>query len=207
LWQAGEFAAAEKICREGLAISPGNPWLTVLLTASQLDRGNFQSAVVALEPLNRSTQAPELRAAIANNLAFALLLYQRAFGSAESKARADELSNTAYSMYPCVLSYRSTRALLLTATGRPHEALALLDYANFDLSEPTDRADREGACAFAFLHLKRESEAQRAVAKCLELFEGRKVILDSLGLMSLLPSNSGMNGNDSRVSTIGIASI
>jgi predicted RNA polymerase sigma factor len=91
-------------------------------------------------------------------------------------------------MYPCTLSYRSTRALVLAATNRPNEALALLDYANYDASEPYDRSHREGGRAFALRQLSREIEAQQAVAKCLSLDKQHKGLLEKLGLTSPQPA-------------------
>jgi hypothetical protein len=83
-------------------------------------------------------EAAGLRAVIANNLAVAVWL--RDIGSAQSKestAWADELSARAFSMYPCILAYRSTRALILTATDRSEEALTLLQYSNYERGSAT----------------------------------------------------------------------
>jgi hypothetical protein len=69
---------------------------------------------------------------------------------------------------------------MLTATGPPHEALAPLDYVNYDASDPYDRGDREVAKAFACRRLESETDAEQAIANCLEPNKHRIGILDAL---------------------------
>jgi hypothetical protein len=79
----------------------------------------------SIEVNSSAPQAPGIRATLDNNLALAVWL--RDINNEISTSRAASYSGCAYEMYPCVLSYRSTRALLLVATHRPTEALALLE--------------------------------------------------------------------------------
>jgi hypothetical protein len=48
-------------------------------------------------------------------------------------------------MYPCVLTHRTSPALILTATNRSQEAFALLEYPDYDRGGIADRSDREAA--------------------------------------------------------------
>jgi len=58
---------------------------------------------------------------------------------------------------------------LLTATNRPENALALLEYKNYDRGSPTDRSHREVARAFAFHQLGRNVDAEQSLAAGLKL--------------------------------------
>jgi Zn-dependent protease len=133
---------------------------------------------------------PEVRAVAANNIALALWLGDLHLPvAAQSTARADALSNRAYAMYPCVLPYRSTRALLLTATDRAEEALTLLGYCNYDRGSKADRGDQEAARAFALRHLNRRQEADQALAAALRLNTTRRYWLTRLGLLPMRSAN------------------
>jgi hypothetical protein len=92
-------------------------------------------------------------------------------------------------MYPCVLPYRSTRALLLTATDRAEEALTLLGYCNYDRGSKADRGDQEAARAFALRHLNRRQEADQALAAALRLNTTRRYWLTRLGLLPMRSAN------------------
>jgi hypothetical protein len=132
----------------------------------------YEAAQAVLEPLLdvSTTESPALRAAVANNLAVAVWLHAVNTPSSEqATARADALSDRSYSMYPCVLAYRSTRALILTASNRPEEALTLLQYSNYERGTAADRSHRETARAFALRRLNRNEEADRALASALRL--------------------------------------
>jgi D-serine deaminase-like pyridoxal phosphate-dependent protein len=86
-------------------------------------------------------------------------------------------------MYPCVLPYRSTRALLLAATDRAEEALSLLGYCNYDRAGKAERGDQEAARAFALRHLDRRQEADQVLAAALRLNTTRRYWLMRLGLL------------------------
>jgi len=86
-----------------------------------------------------------------------------------------------------ILAYRSTRALILTATNRAHDALTLLEYPNYERGSNVDRADCEGARAFAFQKLGKSDESRRAIAKALQL---SKTVIPYLNTIGLVPATN-----------------
>jgi len=188
----GDYAGARNACLEALQRLPGHPLLITILSACQISLGDYAAAQVVLEPLLDATPnaTPEVRAVAANNIALALWLGDlHSPVAAQSTARADALSNRAYAMYPCVLPYRSTRALLLTATDRADEALTLLGYCNYDRGSKAERGDQEAARAFALRHLNRRQEADQALAAALRLNTTRRYWLTRLGLLPMRSAN------------------
>jgi hypothetical protein len=186
MYKDGDYFGAKDTCLRGLQRLPGNPWLIVLLSACHTSLGDYESGRASVEPLLDSTASlrPELHAAAQNNLAVALWL--RDFNTPcheESLSRADSLTGAAYGSYPCVLAHRTTRALLLAATNRSQDALALLEYINYERGSPSDRASREFARAFAFRPLGRNTEAEQALAAGLELSKRRLPWLTTIGLI------------------------
>jgi hypothetical protein len=187
LYGDGDYAGARDACLKGLERLQANPWFSITLSASHINLGEYEAAQAVLEPLlvAASTESPTIRAAIMNNLAVALWL--RATNTSlevESTERAEVLSNCAYTMYPCVLAYRSTRALMLTATHRPHEALALLEYSNYERGSVSERGDRQVARALALRQLNRIEEADIALAAGIKLNKAQLPWLTTLGLIS-----------------------
>lgn len=185
LFKESDFAGARDVCLKGLERLPGNPWLRVMLSACQITLGEFNSALVILKPLHDTlaTQIPEVRGAVLNNLALAIWLQEiNTPQSEQSTPHADELSARAFSMYPCVLAYRSTRALLLVATNRPNEALALLEYSNYERGTSTDRGDQYIARAFAFRRLNRTVDAEQALIRAMQINKTRQPWILALGL-------------------------
>jgi hypothetical protein len=85
--------------------------------------------------------------------------------------------------FPCVLAHRSTRALLLTASKRPEEALELLAYTNYDRGSRGDRSHREISRAFALRQLARHDEAEQALARAFKLKSEPLPYLRTLGLI------------------------
>ena len=167
-----DYAAARDAANQGLARLPANPWLSITLSACHINLGDYEAARNVIEPLldASTTESPALQAAVANNLGIAIWLRDwNTAQNAESTLRAEDLSNRAYTQYPCVLAYRSTRALLLTATDRAEEALALLDYSNYERGSKYDRGDHQFARAFASRQLNRTEDADRALAAGLNL--------------------------------------
>jgi Tetratricopeptide repeat len=192
LYDDGDYAGARSACLNVLQRLPGYPPIITILSACQINLGDYAAARIVLEPLLDATvdATPDMRAVAANNSALALWLGDlHSPIAAESTARADALSNRAYAMYPCVLPYRSTRALLLTATNRAAEALTLLQYANYDLGSKGDRADQEAARAFALRHLNRREEADQALVAALRLNTTRRYWLTRLGLLPTPDTN------------------
>jgi Zn-dependent protease len=192
LWEDGDYAGARNACLEALQRLPDNPVIITILSACEITLGDYDAAQVVLKPLLDVTTKvpPHVRAAAANNSALALWFGDLHSPRAElSTARADALSNRAYEMYPCVLPYRSTRALLLAATDRAEEALTLLGYCNYDRASKAERGDQEAARAFALRHLDRRQEADQALAAALQLNTTRRYWLMRLGLLPTPEAN------------------
>jgi peptidase M50-like protein len=186
LYNDADYSSALDVCLKGFQRLPGSPQLNIMLSACRIDMGDYESGRAIIEPLLDSahTLSPEIRAALENNLALALWL--RDFNSASqdlSTLRGDALSDHAYGMYPCVLAYRSTRAVLLAATHRAEDALALLEYMNYERGSPEERGNREIARAFALRQLDRSTEAQQALNIGLQLCKKRLPWLTTIGLL------------------------
>jgi hypothetical protein len=89
----------------------------------------YQAGLDAIAPLvSHSTSEPaNVRATIYSSAAFGLVMSQIGVaGDDPGLLEADRLSAESYRLYPCILAYRSTRALVLAATGRAEESLQLL---------------------------------------------------------------------------------
>lgn len=182
-----DYEGARRACLQGLERLPRHPILSIILSACHIYLGDYESSRAVLEPLSDVSAAlpPDLRAAVENNLGIAIWLRDfDAVQREESLRRADALSDHAYKMYPCVLPYRSTRALLLAATNRSQDALALLEYMNYERGTQDDRAHREIARAFALRRLNRSAEADQALAIGLSLCKERLPWLTTIGLYS-----------------------
>ena len=180
-----DHAAGGAICEKALERVPDNVHLRVLRSACYSYLGEYESALRILRPLLRSQANADssVRAAIENNTAFALLMSDpSAHENSTSVVEADRLSANVFALYPCVLAYRSTRALVLAATGRAEQALALLEYSHYETAERTPRGHREAALAFAFLTLGRTGEAARAAAKAIQLNPETAGVLKTLGI-------------------------
>ncbi|MGO9935303.1 MAG: site-2 protease family protein [Steroidobacteraceae bacterium] len=172
LFKESDYAGCRAVCLKGLERLPGNPSLSIMLSACQINVGEYDAARLILEPLVNTSvaQTPETYAIIYNNLALATWLGDiNAPLSEQSTQLADGLSHRAYTMYPCVLPYRSTRALLLVATNHPEEALALLEYSNYEPASASDRGDQQIARAVALRRINRNEEADHALSAGLQL--------------------------------------
>ncbi len=182
----GDYAGAKHICIEGLRRLPENPWLLTLLSACHINLGEYESARVSIDPLLDSSARlqPLLRAAVQNNIALAVWLRDfNAIELGESLQRASALTADNYMRFPCVLTHRSTHALLLTASKRPEEALELLAYMNYDRGSRSDRSHREISRAFALRQLGRHDEAEQALSCAFKLQRERLPYLRTLGLI------------------------
>jgi hypothetical protein len=181
-----DYAGTKLACVEGLHRCPGNPWLLTLLSACYVNLGDYESARVSIDPLLDSSAPlqPLLRAAVQNNVALAIWLRDfNAIELSQSLQRASALTADNYMRFPCVLAYRSTRALLLTALKRPEEALELLTYVNYDRGSRSDRSHREISRAFALRQLARHDEAEETLACAFKLKSERLPYLRTLGLI------------------------
>ncbi len=192
-FEAQDYAAARSICAKALERVPDNVHLRVLLAASCSHAYDPARSLALLRPLLQShaEEQASVRAAVENNAAFALLMSNPKAGyDARSLLEADRLSANAFSMYPCVLAYRSTRALVLTAAGRPDQALALLEYSHYDTAERVQRGQRETARAFALHVLGREADSQRAAAEAIRLDAQAAALLKRLEVGAWAPARS-----------------
>jgi hypothetical protein len=170
-FERGDFAGARQWVVAALERAPGHVGLKVCLSACQCaavlqgQAGEYRQAIALLTPLldDAACAGPHERADVYNILAFAqLMAHAESNGEAGNIDEADRLSDAAFAMYPCVLTHRATRALVLSARGRAAEALPLLDYVHYDGGTPVERSAREIARALAFLSLGRNSEASAA---------------------------------------------
>ena len=186
LFEAQDYEGARRACFQGLERMPRDPLLCIILSACHINLGDYESGRALLEPLIDSSPAllPDLRAAIENNLGIALWL--RDFNTDqrhESATRADALLDYSYKTFPCILTYRTSRALILAATDRPEDALTLLEYVNYATGSQEDRANHQIARAFALRRLNRKAEADQALAAGLRLTRKRLPWLSTIGLI------------------------
>ncbi|HEU4624229.1 MAG TPA: site-2 protease family protein [Steroidobacteraceae bacterium] len=181
-----DYAGARDVCLQGLELAPDNLQLRVLLSACYSYLRKYASSLALLRQLLKQYANAEsaVRAAIENNTAFALLMSRNRAGyDSDVLIEADRLSTSAFTLYPCVLAYRSTRALVLTATGRPNEALALLAYPHYTNAERTAQGHRAVARAFALHRLGRGNEAREAAAEATRLDPDNARVLAALDVL------------------------
>jgi tetratricopeptide (TPR) repeat protein len=182
----GDYVGAKNACLEGLRDLPGNAWLLTLLSACYINLGDYELARAVIDPLLDSSAAlsPLLRAAAQNNVALAVWLRDvNATEHGQSLERARFLTADNFLRFPCVLAHRSARALLLSASNQPAEALELLTYMNYDRGSRSDRSLREIARAFALRQLARHDEAGQALARAFKLKNERLPYLRTLGII------------------------
>lgn len=187
LFNDQDYEGARRACLQGLERLPQDPMLSIILSACHINLGDYESGRAVLEPLSDPSMAlsPEFRAPIENNLALALWLRDCNTDQRDKTLpRADALQDHAYKTYPCVLAYRTSRALLLVATNRSDDALALLEYLNYAKGSQDDRANQHIARAFALGRLNRNEEAEQALAAGLKLTKKRLPWLTTIGLCS-----------------------
>jgi hypothetical protein len=180
-----EYAGARDICLKGLEHAPDNLQLRVLLTACYSYLHEYASSLALLMRLLKQYANAEgsVRAAIENNTAFALLMSRPSAGyDSEVLIEADRLSANVFALYPCLLAYRSTRSLVLTATGRPDQALELLGYSHYATAERISRGHRAIALAFALHRLGRSEESREAAAEAAHLDADNAGFLEMLGV-------------------------
>jgi uncharacterized membrane-anchored protein len=85
-------------------------------------------------------------------------------------------------MYPCVLAYRSTRSIVLSAVGRWDEALRVLDYVRYATAPAKVRSHQQVSRAFALMRSGKTDEARDAAAKAVRMDPTTAPFLDTLGL-------------------------
>lgn len=128
----------------------------ILASAAYAETGNLDKGIrlcrAALEAddLDRAQ-----RAALLNNLAYALQFKK----TPDALEEAEQISSEAYSLFPMSLAIRSTRALVLVATDREREALALTRDRRFRIEPKPTQAHVLCTQATAYSQL---GEAERA---------------------------------------------
>jgi tetratricopeptide (TPR) repeat protein len=171
--------------------APDNSWLVVQLSACCSHLGQYAEARTYLGPLlgRVLTEQPQVCASAWNNMAFALAMENANAGAGSADLQqADELSARSFGMYPCVLAYRGTRSLVLSAVGRWDEALQLLDYVHYATASARERSQQELVRAFALLKSGCTKEAHASAGRSLSLDPSSRTFLRSLGLIGpLLP--------------------
>lgn len=187
LFDAGEYQPACVAAEEAMTRSPDRPAPRLLLSACHAMLGNYSDTLAVLTPILSTVKSepPLVRAAVHNNVALALLMSSIGAPADDANLReADRLSAFSFGMYPCDMSYRSTRALVLTAIGQPEQALALLTYKHYDAATSRHRGHRELARAFALATLGKVTEARAAADLALRLDRSQTAIARTLGISS-----------------------
>jgi hypothetical protein len=190
-FDAGDFAGAKPWLERAIDRVPENIVIRVMRSACHLSLGDYAVGRAELSPMleNVSSGPANVRAAVYNNTAFAIFMSNPVSSSVDAQIlEAERLSAEAFAMYPCILEYRTMRALLLTATCRPDEALGLLEYIHYEVANGRQRAHREAARAFALKHLGRADEAQDAAKQAVRLNQPMNAMLESLGLPTGVPA-------------------
>jgi Flp pilus assembly protein TadD len=185
-FEAGDFDGAKRCVTLALERVPDNPWLAVMQSACWNYLGKFTAARTALTslPESASDEDAQVRAAVCNGIGFALLMENPHAGPEDASLRqADQLSDKTFAMYPCVLAYRSTRSLVLSATGRCEEALRLLDYVHYPTASARTRSHQEASRAFALQKSGRTSEARETAALAARIDPTTATFLLSMGLL------------------------
>jgi hypothetical protein len=180
-----DYVGARDVCLKGLEHAPDNLQLRVLLTACYSYLHQYASSLALLMPLLKqyANAAGSVRAAIENNMAFALLMSRPSAGyDSDLLIEADRLSANVFALYPCLLAYRSTRSLVLTATGRPDQALELLAYSHYTSAERSARGHRAMAQAFALHRLGRAEDSRQAALEAAHLDADSAGFLEILGV-------------------------
>lgn len=140
--------------------------MKILASAAYAETGDLDKGIrlcrAALEAddLDRAQ-----RAALLNNLAYALQFKK----TPDALEEAEQLSSEAYSLYPMALAIRSTRALVLVATRREREALALTRDRRFKIEPKPTQANVLCTQATAYSQLGEIERAAESLAAAAQL--------------------------------------
>jgi hypothetical protein len=187
-YEVRDYAAAKMSAAEALARAPESAVARVILAASLINLEDYAEAAALMEPAVAATPRtePGARAMVCNALAVAVLIQNAHPPKQAELVRSEELSREAFTSYPCVLEYRATRALTLTAVGCPEQALALLEYRHYDTGTEQQRGHRACARAFALRALARDAEADEEAALSVVLDPRNAELLKRLGVTRVL---------------------
>lgn len=184
-YRADDNAGAKTHAAEALARRPGDSVAQTINAAALIGLEQYAAARTALIPMLEAavSDSPSIRAMVSNALAVALHFENVLKPEMQSELhRASRLSREAHDRYPCVLEYRSTRALTLAATGDPETALTLLEYCHFDSGTPRQRGHRETTRAFACQRLGMSAAANRSLEIAIKLDHRNAKMFEVLGL-------------------------
>ena len=170
------YVAALEYAQRAFAKDPSSDLARTTMSACLCRLGEFQSAGELLAPILERSSAPIYTAVARNDSAVAAFMAN----DHSARAAADRWSMEAFSTYPCLLAFRSTRAIVLTWIGRPDDALQLLEYKHYECASPSDRGEQAAARALALQSLGRTDEAEKQMA------EARKLGTEQLQLIERL---------------------
>ncbi len=179
----GAFATAHAASMEGLARAPGHAQLQLYLSASLIYQNGAQAALDVLRRIlgEIGSVEPIWRAVAQSDASVALMLCKR--GTVEEAAamkEADELSRLAFEAFPCLLSQRFARAVVLTWTGRAPEALQLLARRPYRGAARSLCGERLVATALALRSLGNHEDAARALAAARDFWPPSAGLYESL---------------------------
>jgi tetratricopeptide (TPR) repeat protein len=188
-YELGDLEGAQVWLEKAMQRVPDNPHVILALGASKISLGQYAEGRALLAPwLDRADLTIGMRASLISNIAYAMLITNAGVGGdAGELARADQLTAEIMVPFPCLLGFRTIRALLLAATQRPEEALSLLDYVNYSAGTVLQSAWRELARALSLHKLGRAEEAQKAAALALRL---KPDIRDEMQLLGIEPPSA-----------------
>lgn len=179
-----DYAGAQVWLERALQRVPDNAYIILMLGGCKMGLKDYSAALELLEPLLARDDLPvHVRAALGNNIGSSLVMtHAGELVDAEVSARADRVTAEAMASFPCNLSYRTARAVVLAATRRPEEALPLLEYMNYSSGSHGQTAFREVTRAFALHKLGRDDEAEKAAALALRKSPDLRAHLQQLGI-------------------------
>lgn len=168
---------------------PDNQHVILALGAAKISLGQYAQGRALLAPwTDRADLVIGMRASLMSNIAYAMLMTNAGVdGDTGELARAEQLTAESMVSFPCLLDFRTIRALLLAANRRPEEALSLLEYVNYAAGTRLQSSWRELARAFALHKLGRAEEAQKAAALALRL---KPQIRDEMQLLGIEPPSA-----------------
>jgi tetratricopeptide (TPR) repeat protein len=171
-----DYARAIPICEAALERDPDNLGVLLLLALCHHNSHDSPRALQLIEPLLLRSDLNALLRAYVQQLKVLALLVVFATRPPDDlqSGELDRLAAETFECVPCDLSIRSARALVLLSRGRPHEALALLEYVHYDRGTPAESGGRAAVRFCAYRQLGQEGEAARM------LTIARKVHPDSL---------------------------
>jgi hypothetical protein len=177
-----DYEASSADAERGLERMPDSTYFRVTLSACACRLERFSNAIALLRPMLDDCSEPWVHATVRNNLAVALLLSADSGQRAAAVEEAERLSAISFAMYPFILNFRGTRSLVLTAAGRPHEALAILEYRHYASAPRNEKSYQHAARAFAFQALGRMDEARASTLAAVKAHPKTADLLPRLGL-------------------------